>query len=55
LKERGLKGVRLFISDKWPWLMESLGEFYPEAIWQRCAAHWKLGENHFISAEQDLS
>jgi len=30
LKERGLKGVRLFVSDKCLGLVESLGEFYPE-------------------------
>jgi putative transposase len=35
LKERELKGVRLFVSDKCLGLVESLGEFYPEARWQR--------------------
>src|SRR6266702_4266163 len=40
LKERGLKGVRLFVSDKCLGLVESLGEFYPEAQWQRCAVHF---------------
>jgi len=40
LKERGLKGVRLFVSDKCPGLVESLGEFYPEAMWQRCTVHF---------------
>jgi transposase-like protein len=40
LKERGLKGVRLFVSDKCLGLVESLGEFYPEAMWQRCAVHF---------------
>jgi transposase-like protein len=40
LKERGLKGVRLFISDKCLGLVESLGEFYPEAAWQRCVVHF---------------
>src|SRR6204780_3878240 len=40
LKERGLAGVRLFVSDKGLGLVESLGEFYPEALWQRCAAHF---------------
>src|SRR6202140_1666857 len=37
LKERGLAGVRLLVSDKCLGLVESLGEFYPEALWQRCA------------------
>jgi putative transposase len=40
LKGRGLKGVRLFISDKCLGLVEALGEFYPEAQWQRCMVHW---------------
>jgi transposase-like protein len=31
LKGRGLKGVRLFVSDKCLGLVEALGEFYPEA------------------------
>lgn len=40
LKERGLKGVRLCISDKCMGLVESLSEYYPEAQWQRCAVHF---------------
>ena len=30
LKERGLRGVKLFISDKCVGLAESLADFYPE-------------------------
>jgi len=40
LKERGLKGVKLVISDKCMGLIESLGEFYVDAQWQRCMVHW---------------
>lgn len=40
LKERGLKGVELITSDKCLGLVESLGEFYPEATWQRCVVHF---------------
>jgi transposase-like protein len=40
LKERGLKGVQLVTSDKCLGLVEALGEFYPEADWQRCVVHW---------------
>ncbi|HWU44551.1 MAG TPA: IS256 family transposase [Bdellovibrio sp.] len=40
LKERGLKGVRLFITDKCMGLVESLAEYYPQAFWQRCAVHF---------------
>lgn len=40
LKERGLTGVRLFISDKCLGLVEQLAEFYPQARWQRCVVHF---------------
>ncbi len=40
LKERGLKGARLIISDKCLGLVEAAAEFYPEARWQRCVVHW---------------
>ncbi len=36
LKERGLAGVELVISDACLGLIESVAEFYPEAQWQRC-------------------
>lgn len=40
LKNRGLKDVRLIISDKCLGLVESVGDFYPEARWQRCVVHF---------------
>jgi transposase-like protein len=40
LKERGLRGVRLVISDKCLGLVEALGECFPEARWQRCVVHF---------------
>jgi transposase-like protein len=40
LKDRGLLGVELFVSDKCLGLVESLAEFYPEAKWQRCVVHF---------------
>lgn len=40
LKERGMKGVELFISDKCLGLVESMGMFYPDASWQRCIVHF---------------
>src|SRR3974390_1469684 len=40
LKERGLKGIRLIISDACLGLAESAAEFFPEAAWQRCIVHW---------------
>jgi putative transposase len=40
LKQRGLKGVQLFVSDKCLGLVENLAEFYPDASWQRCVVHF---------------
>jgi transposase-like protein len=40
LKQRGLKGVKLIISDKCLGLVESLGDFFPKADWQRCVVHF---------------
>jgi transposase-like protein len=40
LKQRGLKGVRLFISDKCLGLVESITEVFPKAQWQRCMVHF---------------
>jgi transposase-like protein len=40
LKQRGLQGVRLFISDKCMGLVESLADFYPQSLWQRCTVHF---------------
>ena len=40
LKQRGLTGTRLFVSDACLGLVESLGEVFPAAGWQRCVVHW---------------
>ena len=40
LKQRGLKGTQLFIGDKCMGLIESLGEVYPLAQFQRCVVHF---------------
>ena len=40
LKQRGLTGVKLIISDACLGLVESIGDFYPEAQWQRCTVHF---------------
>jgi putative transposase len=40
LKDRGLKGVELFVSDKCLGPVENLADFYPEAKWQRCVMHF---------------
>lgn len=40
LKARGLAGVKYIVSDKCLGLVESLGQVFPEAQWQRCAVHF---------------
>ena len=40
MKERGLKGVHLFVSDKCSGGVDALGEVFPESKWQRCAVHF---------------
>jgi transposase-like protein len=40
LKDRGLRSVRLIVSDKCLGLVETLGDFYPDALWQRCTVHF---------------
>jgi len=40
LKSRGLEGVKLVIGDKCLGMLESLGEVYPKALYQRCVVHF---------------
>ena len=40
LKKRGLKGVRLMISDACLGLTEAIAEVFSDADWQRCAVHF---------------
>ena len=40
LKERGLHGVQLCVSDDHPGLKRAIGEVLPEALWQRCYVHF---------------
>jgi putative transposase len=40
LKQRGLKGIQLVVSDKCLGLVEALSKFFPDAGWQRCAVHF---------------
>lgn len=40
LKDKGLRGTELFISDKSYGLVESLKEHFPKARWQRCIVHF---------------
>jgi transposase-like protein len=52
LKKRGLKGVRLFVSDKCLGLVEALGGCFPEAAWQRCMVHFYRDAMHAAPHER---
>ena len=40
LKERGLQGARLVISDACLGLVDALAEVFPDSDWQRCVVHF---------------
>jgi transposase-like protein len=40
LKERGLNGTQLFVGDKCLGMLESVGEVFPKAKYQRCTVHF---------------
>jgi putative transposase len=40
LKQRGLRGVELVVSDDHEGLKKAIGEILPEAAWQRCYVHF---------------
>ena len=40
LKARGLSGIRLIISDACLGLIDSVEEYFPEVLWQRCTVHF---------------
>lgn len=40
LKDRGLGGIRLIVSDKCLGLVEACAETFPDALWQRCTVHF---------------
>ena len=47
LKDRGLVGVQLIISDACIGLVEAAAELFPEAQWQRCVVHfYRNGFSH---------
>jgi putative transposase len=40
LKQRGLRGVRLVVSDQHEGLRQAIAEILTEAVWQRCYVHF---------------
>jgi transposase-like protein len=46
LKDRGLSGVQLLISDAYLGLVEAASELFPEAQWQRCGSFYRNVFSH---------
>jgi putative transposase len=56
LKERGLKGVRLFTSDDHPGIHPAIKKHYPGAVWERCQRHFSKNALDLVpkSKREDL-
>jgi len=52
LRERGLERIQLVTSDKSLGLLEALGEYYPNAVWQRCVVHFYRNVQHAVPRGQ---
>ena len=48
LRGRGLERIDLVVSDKSLGFLEALGEFYPNAKWQRCVVHFYRNVLHAV-------
>jgi len=53
LKERGLRGVRLAVSDDHPGLKRAVMEALPEACWQRCYVHFLRNSLDHLPRKRD--
>lgn len=52
LKQRGLKGVRLFTSDAHPGIHPAIKKHFPGAIWQRCQRHYSVNALDLVPKSQ---
>lgn len=52
LKARGLRGVRLVVSDDHPGLKRAVMETLPEAYWQRCYVHFLRNALDYLPRKQ---
>jgi transposase-like protein len=55
LKERGLTGVRLIISEACLGLAESAADYFPDALWQRCVVREVAAMLKAIHASEDVA
>jgi putative transposase len=53
LKERGLQGVQLVISDDHPGLRKAIAEIFTEAAWQRCYVHFLRNALDYLPKKAD--
>jgi putative transposase len=53
LKQRGLKGVAMVVSDDHAGLKKAIAEVLPEAIWQRCYVHFLRNALDYLPRKAD--
>ena len=53
LKQRGLKGLELVISDDHPGLRKAIREVLSEAVWQRCYVHFLRNALDYLPRKAD--
>lgn len=53
LKERGLKGVELTVSDDHAGLKKAIAQVLPEAVWQRCYVHFLRNALDYLPRKGD--
>ena len=53
LKQRGLKGVEMVVSDDHAGLEKAIAEVLPEAMWQRCYVHFLRNAFDYLPRKAD--
>jgi putative transposase len=53
LKERGLRGVQLVVSDDHEGLRQAIAQVLPEALWQRCYVHFLRNARQHLPTKAD--
>lgn len=53
LRERGLKGVAMVVSDDHAGLRKAIAEVFPEALWQRCYVHFLRNALDYLPRKAD--
>ena len=53
LRERGLKGIELVVSDDHAGLRKAIAEVVPEAHWQRCYVHFLRNSRDYMPRKGD--